>query len=124
MLYWETGQLLPFIDKSSATLPNHGAFAAATTRGKKKGEEEARSQRACCEVTSLGASSAEPRHTASCGAAAQALAEQLHNSLVTELLPWHSERTCQCHSKAAAGTLLRAVLPPDRARSLNRSPAS
>lgn len=37
MLYWETGQLLPFIDKSNAMLPNNGAFAAATTRKKKRG---------------------------------------------------------------------------------------
>lgn len=37
MLYWEMGQLLPFIDKSNATLPNNGAFAAATTGKKKRG---------------------------------------------------------------------------------------
>lgn len=37
MLYWEMGQLLPFIDKSNATLPNNGAFAAATTRKQKRG---------------------------------------------------------------------------------------
>lgn len=36
MLYWEVGQLLPFIDKSDATLPNNRAFAAATTRKKRR----------------------------------------------------------------------------------------
>lgn len=37
MLYWETGQLLPFIDSSEAALPSNGTSAAATTRERNRG---------------------------------------------------------------------------------------
>lgn len=60
-------------------------------QGKRKGGVgggNSRSQRACCEVTSLGASSAEPQYTAAFGAAAQVLAESPSKQSITELLSW------------------------------------
>lgn len=117
MLHWETGQPLPFIDNSSATLPKNGAFAAATTR-KRGGKENQEPEGSLC--SDISGSCPEPLGP-------QPASTQAHSRAAIPALTHAGEavpRGSSAHWGSVPYCITLLLLAPGLQRALQDAPAA